>query len=262
VDWNLARAGPGPQGVLRDAEDFRRFRRLYVLAELRHWPVASFCWSTKPPEFNEVFSAAIATEITEFPRRFWPAVLDAGGNCWLSVTVAGGFAASGNLERKGPTMKTKKTATKKVAANTAKTKAAKPAKATAKPDAKKLSQIEAAVAVLAKAGEAMNCKAMVEAMAKQGLWNSPGGATPDASLYTVVTMLPKTWQPGIDCSPRTGCDRNMDRGGGRRNPLMFKGLRGALAIRSRCHGRHKNSKNQSPEVAVASSSARVCRRPA
>ena len=79
-------------------------------------------------------------------------------------------------------MKTKKTTTKKATTKTAKTKAAKPAKATANPDAKNLSQIEAAVAVLAKAGEPMNCKAMVEAMAKQGLWNSPGGATPDATL--------------------------------------------------------------------------------
>lgn len=74
-------------------------------------------------------------------------------------------------------MKTKKTA---------KPKATKPAKATAKPDAKKLSQIEAAIKVLAKAGEPMNCKAMVETMTKQGLWSSPGGATPDATLYSSI----------------------------------------------------------------------------
>lgn len=95
-------------------------------------------------------------------------------------------------------MKTKKTATKQASTKTAKattpaktsktkaTKPAKAAKATAKADAKKLSQIEAAVAVLAKAGEAMNCKAMVEAMTTQGLWTSPGGATPDATLYSSI----------------------------------------------------------------------------
>jgi len=67
------------------------------------------------------------------------------------------------------------------------TKPAAKAKATpAKADGKKLSQIEAAVAVLAKAGEPMNCKAMVEAMTKQGLWSSPGGATPDATLYSSI----------------------------------------------------------------------------
>lgn len=83
-------------------------------------------------------------------------------------------------------MKTTKTAPKKASTKTAKTKAAKPAKATAKADAKKLSQIEAALAVLAKAGEPMNCKAMVEAMATQELWSSPGGATPDATLYASI----------------------------------------------------------------------------
>jgi len=83
-------------------------------------------------------------------------------------------------------MKTKKTATKKASPKIAKAKTAKPAKAPAKANAKKLSQIEAAVAVLAKAGEPMNCKTMVEAMAKQGLWTSPGGATPDATLYASI----------------------------------------------------------------------------
>jgi len=81
--------------------------------------------------------------------------------------------------------KTKTPAKKKItkATKTAKTKATKP---TSKADAKKLSQIEAAVAVLAKAGEPMNCKAMVEAMTTQGLWASPGGATPDATLYASI----------------------------------------------------------------------------
>jgi hypothetical protein len=83
-------------------------------------------------------------------------------------------------------MKTSKTAAKKSSTKTAKTKAGKPAKATAKADAKKLSQIEAAIQVLAKAGEPMNCKAMVEVMAKQGLWSSPGCATPDATLYASI----------------------------------------------------------------------------
>lgn len=81
--------------------------------------------------------------------------------------------------------KTKTSAKKQI------TKATKPAKAkatkpTAKADAKKLSQIDAAVAVLTKASEPLNCKAMVEAMTKQGLWASPGGATPEATLYSSI----------------------------------------------------------------------------
>ena len=80
-----------------------------------------------------------------------------------------------------------KTPAKKITKTTktakAKAKATKTAPAT---DAKKMSQIDAALAVLAKTGEPMNCKAMVEAMAKQGLWTSPGGATPDATLYASI----------------------------------------------------------------------------
>jgi hypothetical protein len=83
--------------------------------------------------------------------------------------------------KKAPAAKAKKPATKKVTKP-----AAKATKATAKTDGKKLSQIEAAIQVLAKAGEPMNCKAMVEAMTKQGLWSSPGGATPDATLYSSI----------------------------------------------------------------------------
>ncbi len=86
-------------------------------------------------------------------------------------------------------MKTKKTATKQATTKTAKTanaKAAKPAKTAAKADAKKLSQIDAAAAVLAKAGEPMNCQAMVEAMTAQKLWISPGGKTPHATLYSSI----------------------------------------------------------------------------
>jgi hypothetical protein len=40
--------------------------------------------------------------------------------------------------------------------------------------------------VLADAREPMNCKAMIEAMAAKGLWTSPGGATPHATLYSAI----------------------------------------------------------------------------
>jgi hypothetical protein len=52
--------------------------------------------------------------------------------------------------------------------------------------AKKLTSIDAAIQVLAKAGEPMNCKAMIDAMLKQGLWTSPGGKTPEATLYSSI----------------------------------------------------------------------------
>jgi hypothetical protein len=86
--------------------------------------------------------------------------------------------------------KTTKPATKTTKAKTAKAKAPATKTKNAKRDGK-MSALDAAAKVLAEAREPMNCKAMIEAMAAKGLWTSPGGATPWATLYTVVTMLPK-----------------------------------------------------------------------
>lgn len=50
----------------------------------------------------------------------------------------------------------------------------------------KMSQINAAIAVLKKARKPMNCKEMVVAMEAQGLWSTPGGKTPHATLYSSI----------------------------------------------------------------------------
>jgi hypothetical protein len=79
-------------------------------------------------------------------------------------------------------------ATKAAAAPKAKAdKPAKKAKAPKEAKEKKLSAIDAAAQVLAASKEPMNAKEMIEAMAAKGLWTSPGGKTPHATLYTVVT---------------------------------------------------------------------------
>lgn len=65
-----------------------------------------------------------------------------------------------------------------------KAKTAKNAKAEAK--SKKMSALDAAAKVLADAGEPMNAKALIEAMAKKGLWTSPGGKTPHATLFAAI----------------------------------------------------------------------------
>jgi hypothetical protein len=64
----------------------------------------------------------------------------------------------------------------------------KPAKAkkVKEPKAKRVSAIDAAAQVLAASSEPMNCLALVEAMATQGLWESPGGKTPSATLYSAI----------------------------------------------------------------------------
>jgi conjugal transfer/entry exclusion protein len=63
-------------------------------------------------------------------------------------------------------------------------KVAKPKKAKAAPG--KLSAINAAAQVLAVSAEPLNTKQMIEQMAAKGLWTSPGGATPHATLYSAI----------------------------------------------------------------------------
>ena len=85
--------------------------------------------------------------------------------------------------------KTKTTANEAKAPKAAKTPKAKPEAAAkkAKPEkAKKVSALDAAAKVLAETGEPMNCQEMIEAMAKKGLWTSPGGKTPHATLYSAI----------------------------------------------------------------------------
>ena len=94
-------------------------------------------------------------------------------------------------------MATKKITTTKKAPkpSTPKAKMAKPA---AKTLAKKLSQIDAAIRVLADAGEPMSCKAMVEAMTGQGLLVEPqrqdAGSRPCTLRFSAT--LAKARTPG------------------------------------------------------------------
>jgi hypothetical protein len=59
-------------------------------------------------------------------------------------------------------------------------KAKKPAETT------KLPALDAAHKVLVGAKAPMNCKELIEAMAKRGLWTSPGGKTPHATLSAAI----------------------------------------------------------------------------
>src|SRR5262245_20584052 len=65
-------------------------------------------------------------------------------------------------------------------------KPAKKAKAGKPTTEKKVSALDAAAKVLGEAGAAMNCPAMIEAMAAKGYWKSPGGQTPHATLYSAI----------------------------------------------------------------------------
>ncbi|MCO6454831.1 MAG: winged helix-turn-helix domain-containing protein [Pirellulaceae bacterium] len=65
--------------------------------------------------------------------------------------------------------------------------AAKKAKATnGEGKTKRVSAIDAAAQLLAASKEPMGCKELIEAMAAKGLWTSPGGKTPHATLYSAI----------------------------------------------------------------------------
>ncbi|GJQ27822.1 MAG: hypothetical protein HBSAPP02_28540 [Phycisphaerae bacterium] len=64
--------------------------------------------------------------------------------------------------------------------------AAPKAKATKETKPKRVSALDAAAQVLAKADKPMRARELITAMADQGLWQSPGGATPWATLYAAM----------------------------------------------------------------------------
>ena len=66
---------------------------------------------------------------------------------------------------------------------TAKTKTTKAPKAE---KTKRVSAIAAAAQVLHAVGQAMRTQEMIAAMTEQGLWTSPGGKTPHATLYAAI----------------------------------------------------------------------------
>ena len=87
--------------------------------------------------------------------------------------------------KRSKTDKTKE-APKPEVAETPKAETAKPAKKKAEPKPKKTSALDAAAKVLREASQPMTCMEMIETMSKKGYWTSPGGATPQATLYAAI----------------------------------------------------------------------------
>ncbi len=61
-----------------------------------------------------------------------------------------------------------------------------PAKSSKPKTEKRLSGLDAAAHVLKESKEPMNAQAIVAAMASRGLWSSPGGKTPHATIYAAM----------------------------------------------------------------------------
>lgn len=68
----------------------------------------------------------------------------------------------------------------------AKEKKARTPNAPKDPKVKRTSALDAAAIVLAEAVAPMSAKAMIAEMEAKGLWKSPGGKTPEASLYVAI----------------------------------------------------------------------------
>ena len=67
------------------------------------------------------------------------------------------------------------------------TKKAKSKKPGGEKKPKRVSALDAAAQILAKADKPMRAQELIAAMAEQGLWSSPAGATPHATLYAAMT---------------------------------------------------------------------------
>jgi hypothetical protein len=76
-------------------------------------------------------------------------------------------------------MATKKTTTKKTAGTKTKRQPAKKSEG-------KTSALDAAAKVLGESKEPLTTKQMIEAMEAKGYWKSPGGKTPERTLYSAI----------------------------------------------------------------------------
>lgn len=70
---------------------------------------------------------------------------------------------------------------------------------------KRTSALDAAAEVLKKTGKPMGCTDLIAAMSEQGLWTSPGGKTPHATLNAAI-------QREIVAKGRTARFKKVDRG--------------------------------------------------
>jgi hypothetical protein len=116
------------------------------------------------------------------------------GQTFCAKCFEPGTAAPANVSAEPQSATVEQTATEQPASDQPTTDAAgkkRKARKASEPKADgKLSAIDAAAKVLTEAGKPMSTKEMIAAMAEKGYWTSPGGKTPAATLYTVVTMLP------------------------------------------------------------------------
>jgi len=151
--------------------------------------------SPKPADATEKLRKAT---IAEIEQRLEDATTQNGHVPDAEIVVTKAARKTGQRAADETTpVKSKETKSKKAAATKDDTKPAmpKPAKQpkakVEKPDKpatpKRLSALDAAAAVLGVSDKPMRASEMIAAMSTQGLWRSPGGKTPEATLYAAIT---------------------------------------------------------------------------
>ena len=100
------------------------------------------------------------------------------------IAAKAGAAAESGKGKKASVAKGDGAKARTAKGTTARAGKAKKTKADGKP--KRLSALDAAAQVLAKADKPMRAKELITAMAEQGLWSSPAGKTPHATLYAAM----------------------------------------------------------------------------
>lgn len=124
-----------------------------------------------------------------------PAKVGAGGDRLRKATLA---EIGHRIEAARDERQDHEVPSEKEVANTANLRAAAAAKAAKRPKAakepkpakavtaKRTSALDAAAIVLAESAEPMGTKELIEQMGARGLWTSPGGKTPEATLYAAI----------------------------------------------------------------------------
>lgn len=137
-------------------------------------PLCDACWKQKCEQEQSTPPSDAAVDAEGVPPQE-PTVMEETTNPTENETMA--------TKKKSKSGSSKKASKSKspVAPPPAKKKKAAPVEST-----KRVSALDAAAQVLAKAGKPMAAKELVDAMAEQGLWSSPGGKTPHATLYAAM----------------------------------------------------------------------------
>jgi len=114
---------------------------------------------------------------------FGPAVLNPAPSTNAKPAGRRGKAAKAPAPITAKKTKSTKPATERKSAKEAKPKSPK---AAAEKKPKRVSALDAAAQVLAASEVPMRAKEMIAAMEAKGLWKSPGGKTPEATLYAAI----------------------------------------------------------------------------